>query len=262
MFELATVSRQGPRKARLVTVGLSIGAHVLAAATVVALSFGYAADSLPEPPDILAFVAETAPPPPPPPPPAPPSRAEEPRSAPSRPKRVRRQPTPPPRELQITKVPAAPVEAPAGIAPETGLEDVTTAELFEGAGIPGGVVGGVPGGLVGGVPGGIGATLPPPPQAPPEPIRVGGQITPPRLMRRVNPEYPLFAERAKIEGTVILEATVGTQGRVRDVRVLRSHPMLAPSAIEAVKQWRYEPLVLNGRPHPFVLTVTVSYHLS
>jgi hypothetical protein len=45
-------------------------------------------------------------------------------------------------------------------------------------------------------------------------------------------------------------------------RVLRSHPLLAPSAIEAVKQWEYEPLVLNGKPHPFVLTVTVSYHLS
>lgn len=58
MFEVATVSRQGPRRARLVTVGLSIGAHVLAAATVVALSFEYASDSLPEPPDILAFVAE------------------------------------------------------------------------------------------------------------------------------------------------------------------------------------------------------------
>jgi TonB family protein len=127
--------------------------------------------------------------------------------------------------------------------------------------VAGGVVGGIPGRLVGGIVGGISAApLPPPP--PPKPVRVGGRITPPRLVRRVNPEYPPFAQRAKIEGTVILEATVGPRGRVRDVRVLRSHPLLAPSAVQAVRRWEYEPLILNGKPTPFVLTVTVSYHIS
>jgi protein TonB len=115
--------------------------------------------------------------------------------------------------------------------------------------------------LIGGVVGSLGDILPPSPPPPPKPVRVGGQITPPRLVHRVNPQYPPMAQRAQIEGTVILEAIVGPRGRVRGVRVLRSHPLLVASAVKAVKQWEYEPLILNGRPQPFVLTVTVSYHL-
>jgi protein TonB len=60
---------------------------------------------------------------------------------------------------------------------------------------------------------------------------------------------------------VILEATVGTDGRVEDLRVLRSHSLLAASAIEAVRQWEYQPLILNGSPRPFLLTVMLAYNL-
>lgn len=77
----------------------------------------------------------------------------------------------------------------------------------------------------------------------------------------MNPVYPQSAISAKKEGIVILEATVGTDGGVDHVRVLRSEPLLDNAAVEAVKQWRYSPLQLNGRAQPFILTVTVSFIL-
>ena len=94
-----------------------------------------------------------------------------------------------------------------------------------------------------------------------EPVRVGGGVSAPRLVYRVEPEYPPIAVSAQIEGVVILEATVDHTGAVRDARVLRSRGVLDAPAVSAVEQWRYEPLLLNGRPTPFVLTVTVSFSL-
>jgi protein TonB len=73
--------------------------------------------------------------------------------------------------------------------------------------------------------------------------------------------YPDVAVHAKVTGAVILEATVDTEGKVESVRVLRSVGLLTNAAIEAVKQWRYSPLVLNGIPTPFVLTVTLTFSL-
>jgi protein TonB len=77
----------------------------------------------------------------------------------------------------------------------------------------------------------------------------------------VEPEYPLIAQHAQIQGLVILEATVDRNGRVNEVRVLRSHSFLNDAAVVAVRQWRYEPLMLNGEPQPFVLAVTVSFSI-
>jgi protein TonB len=91
---------------------------------------------------------------------------------------------------------------------------------------------------------------------------VGGELKAPALVKRVEPEYPLLAVRAQVQGVVILEAVVDREGRVEDVRVLRSIPLLERAAIDAVRQWRYSPLLLNGKPERFVLTVTVSFSLS
>jgi TonB family protein len=66
---------------------------------------------------------------------------------------------------------------------------------------------------------------------------------------------------ARKSGTVVLEATVGPDGAVRSVRVVKSEPLLDNAALDAVKQWRYQPLQLNGRAHPFILTVTVSFNM-
>jgi len=92
-------------------------------------------------------------------------------------------------------------------------------------------------------------------------VRAMGDIQPPRLVRRVEPAYPEIARQARIEGVVILEATTDVYGRVVGVRVLRSIPLLDAAAVEAVRQWVYEPLVVNGRPRPVTFTVTVRFVL-
>jgi len=126
----------------------------------------------------------------------------------------------------------------------------------------GGVEGGVPGGVLGGILGGMVGEVPPPPPPPrPAPARVGGDIKAPALVYRVEPEYPPMAVAAKVTGIVILEATVNEAGAVTDVRTLRSIILLDQAAINAVKQWRYQPLILNGTPVPFILTVTLSFSL-
>jgi protein TonB len=135
------------------------------------------------------------------------------------------------------------------------------------AGAWGGVEGGVEGGVVGGVLGGLVASAAPPPPPPPPPspvarapVRIGGQINVPALVKRVEPVYPDVAAMAHLSGIVILEATVGSDGCVEAVKVLRSrHLVLDKASEEALMQWQYSPLVLNGVPTPFVLTVTFTF---
>jgi protein TonB len=124
-------------------------------------------------------------------------------------------------------------------------------------GVPGGVEGGVPGGVVGGIVGGLPTEAPPPAKV----IRVGGQIKAPKVVHRVAPEYPPLAQQARLQGLVILEAHVDTTGRVREVTVLRGQPLFDEAATAAVKQWRYMPLLLNGQPQEFLLTVTLKFNL-
>jgi protein TonB len=92
---------------------------------------------------------------------------------------------------------------------------------------------------------------------------VGGQIKTPDLKHRVEPIYPDLAAAAHITGIVILEATIGTDGCVQSVKPLRSsHGLLERAATDALKQWQYSPLVLNGIQTPFVLTVTFTFSAS
>jgi protein TonB len=147
-----------------------------------------------------------------------------------------------------TKDFVAPVEIPAEIPAEDFASD-------SGFAIGGVDTGGVLGGIVGGVEGGM-------PGAPvPEPVRVGGDVQPPKKVKDVRPEYPPTALYARIQGTVILEAVIDTRGMVADVRVLKSIPLLDEAAIEAVRQWRYEATRLNGEVVPIVMTVTVNFGL-
>jgi protein TonB len=101
------------------------------------------------------------------------------------------------------------------------------------------------------------SSMPPPP---PTPVRVGGAITAPAIITKVEPEYPAIARAAQLEGIVVLEASVDQTGRVDDVKVLRSAGLLDSAAVDAVKRWRYSPLKLNGTATPFVLTVTLQFH--
>ena len=99
-------------------------------------------------------------------------------------------------------------------------------------------------------------------ERPPEgPVRVGGSITAPRKIRHESPVYPPIALAARIQGTVILEATIDETGRVVNVRVLRSIPLLDEAAIESVLKWKYEPTRLNGSPVPILMSVSVRFEL-
>ena len=114
----------------------------------------------------------------------------------------------------------------------------------------GGVMGGVVGGVIGGVAGGDQS-----------PVRAVGDIKPPKLIQRVEPIYPKVAREASIEGVVIVEATTGIYGRVQNVKVLRSIPLLDQAAIDSVFQWVYEPFVIDGKPRGVIFTVTVVFKL-
>ena len=90
---------------------------------------------------------------------------------------------------------------------------------------------------------------------------MGGDIRPPNKIKDVAPKYPDIAKQARVQGIVILEAIIDPTGNVTNVRVLRSIPLLDQSAIDAVRQWKYEPTLLNGVPVPIVMTVTVNFTL-
>jgi TonB family protein len=93
------------------------------------------------------------------------------------------------------------------------------------------------------------------------PIRVGGSIKPPTKTRDVPPTYPAIAQSSRVQGIVIIEATIGPNGKVTDAKVLRSIPLLDQAALEAVRQWEFTPTVLNGVPVPVLMTVTVAFTL-
>jgi TonB family protein len=94
-----------------------------------------------------------------------------------------------------------------------------------------------------------------------EPLRVGEEIKSPKLIRHVEPVYPEAAHQARVEGIVILEAVIDVQGNVKDVKILRSIPLLDQAAIDAVKQWKYEPTIFDGEPRELIMTVTVRFSL-
>ncbi|UCE21282.1 MAG: energy transducer TonB, partial [Candidatus Aminicenantes bacterium] len=93
------------------------------------------------------------------------------------------------------------------------------------------------------------------------PIRAVGEIRPPRLLREVPPIYPEIARQARVEGIVIVEATTDIYGRVQNVKVLKSIPLLDQAATDAVRQWVYEPMIINGRPRGVIFVVTVTFKL-
>lgn len=102
----------------------------------------------------------------------------------------------------------------------------------------------------------------PPPPVDEGPIRVGGKIKEPKKLFEVKPVYPEIARKARIEGVVILECTIDKGGNVKNIKVLRGLPMgLTEAAVNAVKQWRYEPSTLNGKPVEVLMTVTVTFRL-
>jgi protein TonB len=116
------------------------------------------------------------------------------------------------------------------------------------------------------LPSGVGTQVaivepPPPPVAPPALYRVGQGVREPRKVVDVAPIYPEIARNARVDGVVILEAVINTDGRVERVKVLRSVPLLDAAAVAAVKEWRYTPTLLNGAPVSVLLTITINFTL-
>jgi TonB family protein len=134
-----------------------------------------------------------------------------------------------------------------------------------GGGVAGGVEGGVTGGVAGGVAGGVSGKVMSPQELKKyegDAVRAVDDIKPPKLVKQVSPVYPQAARQARVEGMVILEAKTDEQGNVIGARTLRSIPILDQAAIDAVKQWKYEPLVLDGKPRKVLFTVTVRFMLN
>lgn len=136
------------------------------------------------------------------------------------------------------------------------------------SGVAGGVVGGVPGGQLGGVFGGIlGGTgpVPAPPPAKPVahqgPYRVGGRVQAPKLIQEVQPVYPPLAKQARIQGQVVIDSVIDTEGHVTQMKVVSGSPLLVQAAEQALAQWRYQPTLLNGQPVAVDMLVTLHFQL-
>ena len=192
------------------------------------------------------LVAPPPPPPPPPPPAATPVKVVKPVA----------------RLIQAGKL-----MAPRAIPKEVAMikEQELPPDVSAGAaigGVPGGVPGGQAGGVLGGIIGGTGSNMPPPPKETPKRIRVGGQVQQARLIQKITPLYPPLAKQARISGTVRLQAVIAKDGSIQELQVLAGHPLLVQAALEAVRQWRYQPTLLNGEPVEVVTTIDVVFTLS
>jgi periplasmic protein TonB len=141
--------------------------------------------------------------------------------------------------------------------------------LMPGAGgVVGGVPGGIPGGQLGGVIGGIVSStsnlayIPKLQPVVPQRVRISQGVTNGFLIHKVEPPYPTVARAARIQGNVVLRAIIDKEGSIQDLQLISGHPMLVPASIEAVKQWRYRPYLLNGQPVEVETTITVIFTLN
>jgi periplasmic protein TonB len=190
---------------------------------------------------MMTFLVAPPPPPPPPPPPAAPVKVVKIETEVIN--NQLRQPTKIPEKVRMIKEEEAPQVASAGVM--------------------GGVPGGVPGGSMGGVLGGIvSASSLPPKVAPPQKVRVSSGVATGLKIAGPTPVYPAIAKTARIQGTVVLEATISKAGTIENLRAVSGPPMLYQAAIDAVRQWRYKPYLLNGEPVEVGTTVNVIFNLS
>ena len=173
-------------------------------------------------------------------------------------------------KLQTPKVTSSHIPTTSGLtAPVHSAQKVRPAEI----GTPGGVAGGVPGGVVGGVAGGVlSGMLSSTPNVPvlakaaaPAPVkrmRIASRVAEANLIHDVPPQYPTEAGRDRIQGTVVLMAVIGADGTVKDVQVESGLPILAQAAIDAVKQWRYKPYMIDGKPVEVDSRITINFTLA
>src|SRR5689334_6157601 len=191
-------------------------------------------------------------------------------------------PPPPPAAAPVKVVKVIPRQFDAGrlMAPKTIPKEIAvikeeelpppTAGVGVVGGVPGGVPGGTPGGVIGGIIGSVPTAAPPPPppkaEAPkpvtPQRIRVGGNVQAAKIVRQPKPIYPPLAKQARISGVVRFNAVIGKDGTIQNLQLVSGHPLLVQSAQDAVKQWVYQPTLLNGEPVEVVTQIDVNFTLS
>jgi protein TonB len=252
MFEQTFVEGENAtRKASSVFLSFLIQCALIIVAVLIPLIY---TESLPKT-QLTSFLVAPPPPPPPPPPPA--------AAAPVKVVKVA------PRQFDAGRL-MAPKAIPKEIAmiKEDELPP-TAASVGVVGGVPGGVPGGTPGGVIGGIIGSVPTAAPPPPpvkEAPkavvPKQIRVGGNVQAAKLINQPKPSYPPLARQARIQGVVRFNAVIGRDGSIQNLTLVSGHPLLVPAATEAVRQWRYQPTLLNGEPVEVVTVIDVNFTLS
>jgi len=242
MFEDSLVESGGRLKTkRGATTAISFILEILFLGVLVLLPLIFT-EALPTK-QLMTMITAPPPPPPPPPPPA---------AAPVHVVKVQseldngqlRTPTAIPKKIQMIKEDEAPPAVNNGVV--------------------GGVPGGVPGGALGGVLGSVMSNMPTavPKVATPQRVRISQGVSQGLLIHKVVPQYPALAKQARIQGAVVLQALIGKDGTVTNLRVISGHPMLTNAALDAVKEWRYKPYYLNGEPVEVETTINVNFTLS
>jgi protein TonB len=194
---------------------------------------------------LMTFLVAPPPPPPPPPPPA------------AEPVKVQK--------ILPSEISDGRLRTPTKIPEKVAMirEEDTPPPTAGMGGVIGGVSGGTPGGQLGGVIGGIlSATPVAVPKVAVQKVRVSQGVAQGLLVHQVKPQYPPLARQARIQGSVVLQAVISKEGTIQNLRMVSGHPMLAPAAIDAVKQWRYKPYFLNGEPVEVETQITVNFTLS
>ena len=248
MFEQTFVDGGKTRKTWTVMVSFLAQIVVIVVAILIPMIYF---DALPKS-QLSSFLVAPPPPPPPPPPPA---------AAPKVVKVIPRQfdagrlmqPKAVPKEVAMIKEEELPPPSSGGVV----------------GGVPGGVPGGAAGGVIGGIIGSVPTAAPPPPPPPPaapkpvtpQRIRVGREVQKAKLVLQAAPVYPPLATQARISGVVRLNVIIGKDGTVQNITVSSGHPLLVPAALDAVKQWVYQPTLLNGQPVEVVTQVEVNFSL-
>jgi len=246
MFEEMVISSaKGKKTNKPWTVFISMVLQVFLLAVLILIPLIYT-EALPK--TLMSSILLAPPPPPPPPPPPAPVQVVHVKPTAHlmeagklvAPKAI-------PKDIKIIKEEEAPPDVGAGMV----------------GGVPGGVAGGSMGGVIGGVIGGASSTAaPPPPKVTPKRITVGGNVQAAHLVNRVQPTYPPLARQTRISGTVKLHAIIGKNGAVEQLQVVSGHPLLVQSALDAVKQWRYQPTLLNGEPVEVDTEIDVIFSLA
>jgi periplasmic protein TonB len=240
MFEDSLIESGGrlsTKRGRMTAVSFILEAVIVGIMILIPLMF---TEALPKA-MTMTFLAAPPPPPPPPPPPA----------AVKIVKVVEtdivnnqlRTPTKIPQKVQIIKEDEAPPPS---------------------AGVVGGVPGGVPGGQMNGVIGGIiSSTQIAVPKIAVQRIRVSSGVTAGLLVRKIEPQYPQMARIARVQGAVVLAALIGKDGTIQNLHVVSTaSPLLNTAAMDAVRQWKYKPYILNGEPVEVDTNITVNFTLS